>query len=155
MAGRLADRWDPALLVVAGLLVFFVSFALMAAWPTAGFTALAAMLVLGRVGLGLILPSLSLCTIYAVPTAKAANASSVFNFARMLGGSIGTGALAIFVEARTGEGLRSLDASPQALNAFREGFAVLAATFVIAAVVAWRLRGGDRAARRRGREGQG
>ena len=145
----MADRLAPRPLVVFGLVTFGASFALMALLPAAGFVALAAMLVLGRIGLGPILPALSLATVRRVEPELLGQAASLFNFTRMLGGAIGTSAVAIFVEART-KALAAAAASAQAaeLRAFCDGFAVLAALFLIAAALAWRLRrSGDADAR--------
>ena len=164
LAGRLADRFAPRLLVMGGLAAFAASFALMAVAPLAGFQALAAMLVLGRVGLAMILPALSLATVRRVGPELLGQAASLFNFVRMLGGAVGTGAIVVFVEARTkalaaqaaaasagdtgtGPGPAAIgalgvavDRAPE-LRAFQEGFFVLAVLFAIAALLAWRLRG--------------
>lgn len=148
IAGRLSDKLAPRLLVGSGLLAFGVSFALMAAFPLAGFAALALMLILGRIGLGLVLPSLSLATVRRVDPEYTSQAASLFNFTRMLGGAAGTSAVAIFVEARAkqmaGATLTTAHVLvPQwaELRAYREGFAVLAVLFALAAVVAARLQG--------------
>lgn len=143
LAGRLADRLSPRPLVVGGLVAFGASFALMALAPRAGFWPLAAMLVLGRIGLGLILPALSLGTVRRVEPAQVGQAASLFNFTRMLGGAIGTSAIAIFVEARA-KALAVQAAALQPagwaeLRAFQEGFVVLAALFAVAAMAAWRM----------------
>ena len=147
LSGRLTDRFSPRPLVVAGLVAFGASFALMAAAPEAGFWPLAAMLVLGRVGLGMILPALTLGSVRRVEPELVGQAASLFNFTRMFGGAIGTSAIAIFVEART----RTLAAQAAGagagwaeLRAFREGFLVLAVLFAAAAAAAWRLRGARR-----------
>ncbi|HMN83130.1 MAG TPA: DHA2 family efflux MFS transporter permease subunit [Burkholderiaceae bacterium] len=147
LAGRLTDRYPPRRLVIAGLVLFSASFMLLALIPDAGFVALAAMLVVGRIGLGVILPSLSLGTIQSVDPARVASASSLYNFGRLLGGSIGTGALAVFVEWRVGSLAAGFprNADPvAALQPYQDGFSLLAVVFVLAALAATRISGQPR-----------
>src|SRR5574340_28387 len=139
VAGRLADVHHPRLLVMIGLICFAASFGLMALAPRSGFWPLAMMLVIGRFGLGMILPGLSVGTVRGLALGLVGDASGLFNFTRMLGGAVGASGIAIVVEARTGTLRAALPAAEAALRAYREGFVVLAVLFVIASVAASRL----------------
>lgn len=140
LAGGMSDRFSPRPMVVGGLVAFGASFALMAAAPGAGFWPLAAMLVLGRVGLGMILPALTLGAVRPVEPELLGQAASLFNFTRMFGGALGTSAIVIFVEARAKVLAVQLAPGQAELRSFQEGFLVLAVLFAIAAAAAWRLK---------------
>ena len=143
IAGRLTDTVAPRVLVSTGLLLFGTSFTMLALWPQAGFWPVAMMLVVGRVGLGVILPSLTLGSVQQVDPAEVPTASSMFNFVRLLGGAIGTSLLPIFVEWRARGGLGHADAtvsSADLIKAYQSGFWLLAAVFALAAVVSLRMK---------------
>ena len=87
LVGRLADRQPTRVLVSIGLALLAVSFALMvtigldtAIWV------LVAWAILGRIGLGFILPSLNLGSMRSLHRGLIPQGSSAINFVRMLGG---------------------------------------------------------------------
>ena len=144
LVGRLADRQPTYLLVSIGLALLASSFALMltvslgtAIWV------LVAWAILGRLGLGFILPSLNLGALRKLHTHQISQGSSAINFVRMLGGSIGVSLCGIVLEWRLaahGDVLTRTASSPERLAAFNEVFLMLATLCALALLAAWRLR---------------
>ena len=64
------------------------------------FWTLAIWIMLGRVGLALIMPSLNAGALRALPTSLLGQGSGAVNFVRQLGGELGTNLLAVAVERR-------------------------------------------------------
>ncbi|MGA0572254.1 MFS transporter [Variovorax sp. VNK109] len=144
IVGRLADRKPTWLLVSIGLAILAASFALML---TVGLGAslwlLVTWAVLGRIGLGFILPSLNLGSMRGLDKSLIPQGSSVINFMRMLGGATGVSLCGIFLEWRLsahGDSLANATSSPARLAAFNESFLLLAGLCVMAMVAAWQLR---------------
>ena len=142
--GRLADRQPTYLLVSIGLALLAASFALMvtvglgtALWVLVAFA------ILGRIGLGFILPSLNLGAMRGLAPALIPQGSSAINFVRMLGGAAGVSQCGIVLEWRLaahGDSLTNAATSPARLAAFNESFLMLAALCALALVAAWQLR---------------
>lgn len=134
VVGRLADRLPAALLVSTGLALLAASFALMVTistqssiWWLVGFA------VLGRIGLGFILPSLSLGAMRGVDAGLIPQGVSAINFLRMLGGAVGVSLCGIVLEWR-------LAVHGPGLQAYNETFVLLAALCALAIVAARQLR---------------
>ena len=143
--GRLADRHSTHVLVTTGLALLAVSFAAMF---TVGLTSplwlLVAWAILGRIGLGFILPSLNLGSMRALDRSLIPQGSSTINFVRMLGGAAGVSLCGIVLEWRIaahGDSLTAPATSAARLAAFNESFWMLAGLCALAMVAAWRLRG--------------
>ena len=144
LVGRLADRHPTHLLVCTGLSLLALSFLLIltvrldtALWVVVVFG------ILGRVGLGFILPSLNLGAMRGLPGELIAQGASAINFARMLGGATGVSLCGIVLEWRLavhGDNLARTASSPARLAAFNESFAMLAGLCLLAILAAWRLR---------------
>ncbi|WP_394791442.1 MFS transporter [Rhodoferax sp.] len=142
--GRLADKQPTYLLVSIGLALLACSFALMttiglgtAIWV------LVAWAVLGRIGLGFILPSLNLGAMRPLDKALIPQGSSAINFLRMLGGATGVSLCGIVLEWRLaahGDSFENPLTSPERLMAFNESFLMLAGLCALALVAAWQLR---------------
>ncbi|MEF7617044.1 DHA2 family efflux MFS transporter permease subunit [Aquincola sp. MAHUQ-54] len=141
--GRLADRVPVHRLVTLGILLLAASFALMLTVSLGTALAVIALwAVVGRVGLGFVLPSLNLGAVRAVEPALIAQGASVINFLRQLGGAVGVSLTGIVLEWRLqahGAGLGSGSTAGQ-LAAFHEAFAMLALVTAVAAAAAWRMR---------------
>lgn len=144
VVGQLADRQPTHRLVSAGLALLAASFALM---PTVGLGAslglLVAWAILGRVGLGFILPSLNLGAMRGMPAALIPQGSSVINFVRMLGGATGVSLCGIVLEWRLaahGDALSNPVTSAARVAAFNEAFFMLAGLCALALWAAWGLR---------------
>jgi len=144
LVGRLADRRPTWLLVSIGLALLALSFALMLTVTlNTAIWLLVLWAILGRIGLGFILPSLNLGSLRALSPDLISQGSSAINFVRMLGGAIGVSLCGIVLEWRLavhGDSLAQAATSPQRLLAFNETFLMLAALCALALVAAWRLR---------------
>jgi EmrB/QacA subfamily drug resistance transporter len=144
LVGRLADRQQTWLLVSIGLALLAASFGLMplvdAQRPL---VLLVAFGILGRIGLGFILPSLNLGSMRGLTPQLLAQGSSTINFVRILGGAAGVSACAIVLEWRLAAHGQSLAAGPVSaarIAAFNESFLLLAALCALAVAAAWQLR---------------
>lgn len=133
VGGRLTDRFQPRFVMIAGLVLFAISSALFV-WTGDGtsFWVFVAWILVGRVGLGLLIPALNVGAVQALTGTELAYASSAVNFLRQLGGAAGVNLLAVFLEQR----LHVLDAA-QAPRAFHECFILVAVAFAIAVFPAW------------------
>lgn len=144
LAGRLSDRVPIRVLICAGLGLLAASFGLMLVLGLgAAIFWLVAWSVLGRIGLGFILPSLNNGAMSGLEPKLISQASSAINFIRMLGGSIGVSLCGIVLEWRIaahGDDLKQAASSPARLAAFDEAFLMLALLCVVAMAAAWRMK---------------
>jgi predicted MFS family arabinose efflux permease len=147
IVGRLADRQPPHRLVSIGLVLLAASFALMFTIdlrrPSHIIPLLVTWAILGRIGLGFILPSLNIGAMRGLDRTHIPQGSSVINFLRMLGGAAGVSLCGIVLEWRVaahGFRLDTANPNPERLAAFDETFGLLAAICALALVAAWRLR---------------
>lgn len=144
VAGRLTRRLPTHLMVSGGLALLAASFALM---PTVGLrhplALLVAWAILGRVGLGFVLPSLNVGAMRPLDKAEIPQGASLINFLRMLGGAAGVSLCALVLEWRLAAHGASLSGptGPGRLAAFGESFLLLAAISAVAMVSAWQLKG--------------
>ncbi|HEY2187008.1 MAG TPA: DHA2 family efflux MFS transporter permease subunit [Caldimonas sp.] len=144
IAGRLADRIAVHRMVSAGLALLALSFFLMLGVGLVTSLALiATWTVIGRLGLGMIMPSLNLGSMVGVPQALISHGSSTINFLRQLGGAVGIGLVGNVLAWR----LRAHIATP--ITAYHETFALVGVISACAIVAAWRM-----APRRRARSAQ-
>lgn len=145
LVGRLADRAPTHWLVGSGLALLGLSFVLMklvdlqsALWTLVLFA------VLGRIGLGFILPSLNLGAMRPLDKTLISQGSSVIGFVRMLGGAAGVSLCGIVLEWRLGvhgDSLATAATSAARIAAFGETFLMLAGLCLLALIAAWQLRG--------------
>jgi EmrB/QacA subfamily drug resistance transporter len=134
LAGRLADRVSVSRLVSAGLLLLAASFVLMVfVGATTALWVIALFAIVGRIGLGFVLPSLNLGAMRGLPGALISQGSSCISFLRQLGGAVGVSLVGIVLEWR----LQALPADP--LRAFHETFLLLGLLTALAMVAAWRM----------------
>ena len=142
--GRLADRQPTWALVSIGLALLAASFALMTLLRLgSSLWLLVAFAIIGRIGLGFILPSLNLGAMRPLPKALITQGASAISFLRMLGGAAGVSLCAIVLEWRLaahGDSLINPVSSAARLAAFNEVFAMLAGLCAIAIGAAWQLR---------------
>ena len=142
--GRLADRQPTHLLVGTGLALLSASFALMMAIGQGSpLWALVGVAVVGRIGLGFILPSLNLGAMRPLEKSLIAQGSSAISFIRMLGGAAGVSLCGIVLEWRLAVHQASLGAgagSAGQMQAFSETFLMLTALCLLALAAAWQLR---------------
>ncbi|MFW5332985.1 DHA2 family efflux MFS transporter permease subunit [Hydrogenophaga sp. ZJX-1] len=147
IVGRLADRQPTHRLVTIGLVLLAASFALMFTIdlrrPSHIIPLLVTWAILGRIGLGFILPSLNIGAMRGLERSHIPQGSSVINFLRMLGGAAGVSLCGIVLEWRVaahGFRLDTANPNPERLAAFDETFGLLAAICALAIIAAWRLR---------------
>ena len=134
LAGRLTDRVPVHRLVSFGLVLMALSFVLMI-WvgPGTALWVIALFAVVGRIGLGFVLPSLNLGAMRGLPPALISHGASGINFLRQLGGAVGVSLAGVFLEWR-------LHAHATNLPAFHETFALVALLSAVAVAAAWRMR---------------
>jgi EmrB/QacA subfamily drug resistance transporter len=144
LVGRLADHQPPHRLVSAGLALLAISFlAMLLISLQSALWLLVAFAIIGRIGLGFILPSLNLGSMRSLDKSLIPQGSSSINFLRMLGGATGVGLCGIALEWRItahGDSLTNPVSSAARLAAFDEVFVMLAGLCAIAMLAAWRLR---------------
>jgi EmrB/QacA subfamily drug resistance transporter len=146
VVGRLSDRQPTHRLVSLGLVLLAASFALMLTIdgrdPVRTTTLLVAWAILGRIGLGFILPSLNVGAMRGLERHHIPQGSSVINFLRMLGGAAGVSLCGIVLEWRLAAHGAQLGGGDQAarLAAFDETFLMLAVLCALAVIAAWKLR---------------
>ncbi|WP_417514459.1 DHA2 family efflux MFS transporter permease subunit [Minwuia sp.] len=98
-SGRMADRFEPGMIVGFGLFMFAISFFLMSyADPNTSFLTLALFILISRAGMGFIFPSLSAGSVRLLPQSHLAQGASVMNFTRQLGGAFGVNILAVLLD---------------------------------------------------------
>ena len=144
LTGRLADRKPTYVLVCSGLALLAASFVLMATLQvSSSIWWLTTWVILGRVGLGLILPSLNSGSLRGLAHALIPQGSSVINFMRMLDGASGVSLCAIVLQWRLavhGASLTSNDQAVLRLQAFNETLLFLAGLMALALLAAWQLK---------------
>ena len=146
--GRLADRYPTHRLICIGLVLLAASFALMLVIRLEHAARIIPLLVLwtivGRIGLGFVLPSLNIGSMRGLARHQIPQGVSAINFLRMLGGAAGVSLCGIFLEWRLAvHGAAPLDHSPPTpgrVAAFDETFLLLAAICVVAIFAAVRLK---------------
>lgn len=138
LAGMLADRYSPRWITVGGLALFCASFVVFAVrGADIGYGELIAATVAGRIGLGLVIPALTLAMLRHVHADLLGQSSMVSNYTRQLGGVLGIAVVAVFVEWR--EGIYGSTA-PGIFTAYSQAFLLLAAAFVLALLAALRMK---------------
>ncbi|WP_428669185.1 DHA2 family efflux MFS transporter permease subunit [Reyranella sp.] len=102
LAGRMSDTIPASTMIIGGLLLFSTGFMLMCTsdvnttfWTLVGFV------MVSRLGLGFINPSLNASSLKALPADKVRQGAGIANFMRQLGGAFGTNLLVAFFEVRT------------------------------------------------------
>jgi fucose permease len=89
-------------MIIVGLLLFSFGFALMCtADVDTTFWTLVGMVMVSRLGLGFINPSLNASSLKALPPEKLRQGAGVANFMRQLGGAFGINLMVAFFEVRT------------------------------------------------------
>lgn len=145
LAGKMVDYYAPYLLVSIGIALIGLSFLLMSTGkPGTGYVALMVWAIIGRIGLGFVLPALSVGSMRGVELSLIAHGTSTINFVRQLGGAIGVSMVGIVLEWRLAAhktALGDTGGNPaDRIKAFDETFLLLAAICALAAVLAWRMR---------------
>ncbi len=102
IAGYLSDRVKSYKMVIVGLLCFSISsFWLSYVNSNMSFWSIAWALMISRVGLAIIKPSLNLAAMRALPDEHLSQGAGMINFSRQLGGAFGVALLSVTLDRRT------------------------------------------------------
>ena len=138
IAGHMADRKTPRSVTMVGLGVFCLSFVLFALMGSSiSYAELVGFTVIGRFGLALILPSLTLAALRGMESHQLMQSSMVISYTRQIGGMFGVAVSAVFLEWReSAYGISESGIS----SAYSETFLVLAFAFGFALIAASRMK---------------
>ncbi|MFA6312061.1 MAG: MFS transporter [Sterolibacterium sp.] len=142
VSGRLADRFPPNRVAMAGLACFAASALLLGlSSGVTCFWLLALWVTLGRIGLGLIIPGLNAGALRLLPTGAEPAGAAAINFFRQLGGAFGVTLLALFIEWRQRAYELPAGAAEhlRASQGFDQGFFIIALVYALALLPAWRM----------------
>jgi predicted MFS family arabinose efflux permease len=129
--GSAADRWPRHLVISAGLLTVALAHALLLGLDAGTpLLALALLMIAARLGMALVLPSLSLGALTGLPSADWSAGSTLVSLSRQLGAALGVGCGAVFLQWRLG--------AVPAVLAFHQTFALVALVCIAAALLSWR-----------------
>ena len=135
LAGRLADRQPVSRVVGFGLLLLAASFFLMVTVGAAtSIWWIVAWAIVGRIGLGFVLPSLNLGSMRGLPDELISQGASTINFMRQLGGAVGISLVGIVLEWR----LQARHDDP--VRAFHETFVLIGLITAAAVLAALRMK---------------
>ncbi len=132
LGGVLADRYPPRWITVIGLALFGASFVPFAVRGGAiGYDEVIAYSLIGRLGLGLAIPALTVASLAGVPPTHYGQGAMVSNYTRQFGGVLGVAIVAVFVEWRAPAGID---------RAYAQAFLLLTVFFALAMVAALRMK---------------
>jgi EmrB/QacA subfamily drug resistance transporter len=135
LAGRMADRYSPKWITLVGLIIFGASFVIFSVLGGGiQYREIIFATVVGRLGLGLILPALNLATLRHIDMHQLGQSSVVTSYARQLGGVMGIAIVAVFIQWR--EAVYGAT-PPGVYTAYSQGFMLLSVVLVLAATAAW------------------
>ena len=138
LAGRMTDHYPPLSLTIGGLALFGVSALIFGGLGLRfSYAGVVAGAVVGRVGLGFILPALSVASMIHLTREQMSHASVMVSYARQMGATLGIAVPAVF-EAWREEALRGhVEAVAWAHS---ESFVMVAGVFLFALFAASRMR---------------
>lgn len=132
MSGRLADQVQPYVLIIIGLALFGWSCLLMAdVGSSTAFWDLTLWVMLGRVGMGLLSPSLNSGAMRVLKPEHMGHGAGNINFMRQLGGAVGVSLLSVYLDRQT-------TLYGQAFNALQTGTHAAADTLDVVATLLYR-----------------
>lgn len=135
LAGRLADKESSRKLVIVGIALFAGSAVLFALSDLAlAFGWLALWAIIGRIGIGFMLPALSTGALNPLEPEELGAGSSTLNFARQLGGAFGVNMVALTIEFGEHSG------GEPTLTAFHAAWWLVAGFVALAAIPVWNMR---------------
>jgi EmrB/QacA subfamily drug resistance transporter len=137
-SGWLCDRIAIVWLLCIGLFLFAVSSVWYGIWgASSGFLWLCIIAGVGRLGIGLIMPALSIASLDSLTVDELPYGAGAVTFVRQLGGAFGINLLTVFLEWQH----QSLGGDFAAeTQAFERTFILLGVAFLLALWPAWRLR---------------
>ena len=139
VAGRMSDSFSASRMVTIGAMLMAISLALMAeVGALTPYFLLVGFVIVGRVGLGLIMPALSLGSVAELQQHEMPQAVSMVSFMCQLGGAMGVSMVGIVLEWRlAATGANAAGEAGTLLPAFGQTFLFLAAVSCCAAFAAW------------------
>jgi len=150
ISGRLADSLQPYIPIMIGLGLFAASSFLMSnARLETPFWLFMLWLIIGRIGLGTIIPSLSAGALRALPLAQISQGSGALNFIRQLGGAFGVNLFSVLLDRRTDvhahtlsklSGMESTIHLQANIMGYRDSFLIVAAIFLLAFLPAFLMK---------------
>lgn len=146
LAGWLADRTSPYVVVFGGLIMLALSFGGMALVAAQGtYDYFIELTLLGRVGSGLIIASLNQAAMQGLHGQLLAQSAMFIGYVRQLGGVLGVAAVAVYIAWRsTLLGGSSMESHA---HVFAEAFLISTVIFALAALVSWRMNQASKADR--------
>lgn len=140
VSGRMADRLPAHWMVIAGLGLMSLAFALTSMQrPGASLFTLIVLTVLSRIGLGIMMPSLTLGSMRPLEKKLTPQGSSTFSFLRNLGGTMGISLCGIVFDWRS-TSYHTASVVMNNVSAFRDTYWMLASLCALAAIAALQLR---------------
>ena len=101
VGGRLVDAFPMHYLGMGGLLLFASGAALLnSADAHTTFWTLAVYVIVGRIGLSILMPTINVSALRALPPEQLNRGSGTINFIRLMGGACGVNGLVVFMEQR-------------------------------------------------------
>jgi EmrB/QacA subfamily drug resistance transporter len=135
IVGRVSTITNRSVYILVGLVLLSMSFAAMLVVDVgSSLLVISALAIVGRVGLGCILPSLNLAAMEGVGPGLVAQGTSLINLLRQLGGATGVSLIGVFLAWRMQEH------ADRQVAAFHEAFVLLGALTGLAVVAAWGMR---------------
>jgi len=117
VAGAMSDRFPANIPMIIGMLIFAFSCYLMTGLDlNAPFFMITIWVMIGRVGLGMVMPAMSAASMGGMPLHLISQASGINNFLRQLGGAFGVNLTSILLSQRTNFFLEAMTATQTAGN---------------------------------------
>jgi EmrB/QacA subfamily drug resistance transporter len=117
VAGAMSDRFGATIPMVIGMLIFAFSCYLMTGLDLdAPFFTITIWIMVGRVGLGMVMPAMTAAAMGGMPLHLMPQASGINNFVRQLGGAFGVNLASIMLSQRTNFFTEAMTATQTAGN---------------------------------------
>jgi len=117
VAGAMSDRFRANIPMIIGLLIFAFSCYLLTGLDiNAPFVTITIWVMIGRVGLGMVMPAMTAASMGGMPLHLISQASGTNNFIRQLGGAFGVNLTSIILAQRTDFFLEAMTATQTSAN---------------------------------------
>lgn len=131
LAGRFADRLPAYALIMAGLTIFgWSSLYMSEAGTSTYFWDFVGWIALGRIGLGLIMPSLNSGALRVLDAKHMAQGAGAINFSRQLGGALGVSLLSVYLERQMEDYAQEFSALQNGTHAASDALNLISSLFV-------------------------
>jgi predicted MFS family arabinose efflux permease len=117
ICGHLSDRLPPHGMIMVGMLLLaYASLVMVQADPFTSFFTICWWLVISRVGMAMVMPSLNLAAFSTLPRSQLTQASGNINFVRQLGGALGVNLTSVYLDRNTSAHLDYIVSAQDAAN---------------------------------------